>query len=200
MINKILHLLPLDAITSQNGEPKTNSLKIAEAFGKLHKNVIQKIEALQCSAEFTELNFQPSEYRDNTGRNLPLYEITKDGFMFIVMGFTGKKAAAIKEAFIYKFNELSELVAKASSGIQSEKTTNTLQATRMRILIAMEHGQVVSTTLVPQNSIVFAPSEIHQVIKEPGYFSIEDYKRIIDVAAQKLVGFAESARKVKKLL
>ncbi len=32
--------------------------------------------------------------------------ITKDGFMFLVMGFTGKKAARLKEAYIAKFNAM----------------------------------------------------------------------------------------------
>ena len=32
------------------------------------------------------------------------FEITKDGFMFLVMGFTGKEAAQLKEAYINAFN------------------------------------------------------------------------------------------------
>ncbi|HDJ1044448.1 TPA: ash family protein, partial [Escherichia coli] len=42
----------------------TSSLAVASYFGKQHKNVIQKIASLECSAEFTELNFQLSEYID----------------------------------------------------------------------------------------------------------------------------------------
>ncbi|MPX98223.1 hypothetical protein EHW61_16480 [Salinivibrio sp. VYel6] len=107
-----LTLIPSNAITCQNGEPQTDSLKVAEAFGKLHKDVLRKLESLDCSRDFTERNFAPSEYRDGTGRNLPMWKMTKDGFMFLVMGFTGKKAAAIKEAFINKFNELADQVTQ----------------------------------------------------------------------------------------
>lgn len=78
---------------NSNGNPVTTSRVIAEAFGKQHKNVIQSIERLECSEEFTKLNFQPSEYTDPTGRKLPEYIITRDGFTFLAIGFTGTKAA-----------------------------------------------------------------------------------------------------------
>lgn len=93
-------------VTIENGRAVTTSMAVALYFKKMHKNVIQKIESLDCSPEFTRLNFQPSEYIDSTGRTLPAYQITKDGFVFLVMGFTGKKAAAFKEAYIAEFNRM----------------------------------------------------------------------------------------------
>ncbi|MDD4732863.1 MAG: Rha family transcriptional regulator, partial [Desulfovibrio sp.] len=53
-----------DQITSHNmrGNPMTTSLKVAEVFGKEHKNVIQSIEQLDCSEEFRKLNSQLSSY------------------------------------------------------------------------------------------------------------------------------------------
>ncbi|EFZ2014239.1 Rha family transcriptional regulator, partial [Shigella sonnei] len=65
-----------------------------------------KIRNLDCSAKFTEHNFVSSEYTDSTGRKLPMYQITKNGFVFLVMGFTGKKAAAFKEAYIAEFDRM----------------------------------------------------------------------------------------------
>ena len=49
-----------DAVFIQEHQVKTTSLKVAELFGKQHKNVIQKIENLDCSPEFTSANFQPT--------------------------------------------------------------------------------------------------------------------------------------------
>ncbi|QNX72845.1 Rha family transcriptional regulator [Acinetobacter seifertii] len=95
------------AVFIENQQIKTTSLKVAEIFGKQHKNVLQKLESLECSSEFTELNFQLSEYIDNSGRYLPMYEMTKDGFIFLVMGFTGSKAAQIKESYINAFNQMA---------------------------------------------------------------------------------------------
>jgi len=84
-------------VTIENGRAVTTSIAIAEFFGKRHERVLDKIRNLDCSAKFTEHNFVSSEYTDSTGRKLPMYQITKNGFVFLVMGFTGKKAAAFKE-------------------------------------------------------------------------------------------------------
>ncbi|OIV46815.1 hypothetical protein BK025_08760 [Sodalis sp. TME1] len=87
-------------VTIQNGKAVTTSLDVADYFDKRHDNVLRAIERLDCSEKFTALNFEVSEYTDSTGRKLPMYTMTKDGFVFLVMGFTGKKAAAFKEAYI----------------------------------------------------------------------------------------------------
>ncbi|WP_240421826.1 Rha family transcriptional regulator [Paenibacillus periandrae] len=39
--------------------------------------------------DFNRLNFEPIEYFDNIGRKYPMYEMTRDGFMMLDMGFTG---------------------------------------------------------------------------------------------------------------
>jgi len=67
----------------------TTSLKVAEVFGKEHKNVIQSIEQLDCSEDFRKLNFQLSSYSvPNNRRPYPMYLMTRDGFTFLAMGFT----------------------------------------------------------------------------------------------------------------
>ncbi|SJD70904.1 bacteriophage protein [Shigella sonnei] len=93
-------------VTIENGRAVTTSVAIAEFFGKRHERVLDKIRNLDCSAKFTGHNFVSSEYTDSTGRKLPMYQITKNGFVFLVMGFTGKKAAAFKEAYIAEFDRM----------------------------------------------------------------------------------------------
>ena len=90
----------------KDGQPMADSLTVAERFGKRHKDVLRSIENLECSSGFTERNFAPSEYKDSTGRTLPMYLITRDGFSFLVMGFTGTKAAQCKEKYIAAFNRM----------------------------------------------------------------------------------------------
>lgn len=113
---------PSTIISLHHGKPVTTSLKVAEAFGKRHDNVTRKIEALECSPEFTALNFEASEYIDSTGRKLTMWEMTKDGFMFLVMGFTGTKAAAIKEAYINAFNWMAAQLQHATSHANQDAT------------------------------------------------------------------------------
>ena len=80
----------------ESGEPKTTSLKIGECFGKEHGKVLRAIENLECSEEFRQANFGLSSYVAMRGKTMPMYEITRDGFSFLAMGFTGKKAAVVR--------------------------------------------------------------------------------------------------------
>ncbi|KHE13117.1 hypothetical protein OI71_21360 [Aeromonas hydrophila] len=102
-------------ISLQQGQPVTTSLKVAEVFGKQHKDVLRKIATLDCSKDFNERNFALVTYQDGKGEARPAYEMTKDGFIFVVMGFTGAKAAATKEAYINAFNWMAEQLAAQRS-------------------------------------------------------------------------------------
>lgn len=115
------------AVFIQNDQIKTDSLKVSEIFGKPHKDVLQKIKALDCSIEFTERNFSLSDYLDKSGRSLPMYEMTKDGFIFLAMGYTGAKAAQIKEAYIYAFNHMADILHKQSTQLQTIQVGSVVQ-------------------------------------------------------------------------
>ncbi|MFQ2454828.1 Rha family transcriptional regulator [Aeromonas caviae] len=114
-MNHITGFSPTKIISLQQGQPVTTSLKVAELFGKRHDDVLKKIRNLECSAEFNLRNFAEVSYevvQPNGGKaNYKAYEMTKDGFIFVVMGFTGAKAAATKEAYINAFNWMAEQLA-----------------------------------------------------------------------------------------
>lgn len=110
-MNYITSFSPTELISLQQGQPVTTSLKVAEVFGKQHKDVLRKIATLDCSKDFNERNFALVTYQDGKGEARPAYEMTKDGFIFVVMGFTGAKAAATKEAYINAFNWMAEQLA-----------------------------------------------------------------------------------------
>jgi Rha family phage regulatory protein len=71
---------------------------VAEVFGKNHHHVIDAIEDIQCSQEFRETNFRLSSYVTSQNKEMKMYEFSRDGFSFLVMGFTGAKAAQFKES------------------------------------------------------------------------------------------------------
>ncbi|WP_267268511.1 Rha family transcriptional regulator [Pseudomonas protegens] len=121
-------------VEARNGEAFTTSQNVADAFGKLHKDVLRKVESLECSADFTERNFALSEYIDASGRRLPQWGMTKDGFMFLVMGFTGKKAAAIKEGYISAFNWMAVQLGLSSKTLVANAVTEALGAEGARTL------------------------------------------------------------------
>ena len=90
----------------QNDQVLTNSLLVAEKFGKEHSKVMRDIENLSCSNEFRAANFGVSSYISLQNKELPMYVMTKDGFSFLVMGYTGKKAGIFKEEYIKAFNTM----------------------------------------------------------------------------------------------
>ncbi len=119
-------LVPNHLISIRGDKPMTTSLIVAEVFGKRHDNVLRKLESLSCSPEFTALNFEVSEYTDTTGRKLSMWNMTKDGFIFLVMGFTGKQASSIKEAYINAFNWMAEQLAKPANTPKAKSKTKAL--------------------------------------------------------------------------
>lgn len=98
---------------------RATSRVVAEKFGKRHANVLRDIENIrkEVPPEFTELNFEFSEYLDSTGRTLPMFELTRDGFVLLAMGFTGAAAMEWKVRFIEAFNMMeAELAARTAVG------------------------------------------------------------------------------------
>lgn len=93
------------------GVAKTTSVAVAEYFGKDHKHVLRDIETLECSEEFNKSNFGLITYTDARGRKQPCYEMTKNGCIFLTMGYNGKKAAQIKEKYIKKFDEMERFIS-----------------------------------------------------------------------------------------
>lgn len=78
-------------ITNQTGKDITTSLIVAEVFNKEHNKVCRDIENLSCSESFNAANFGIISYIDSRGREQKAYEMTKDGFSFLVMDYTGEK-------------------------------------------------------------------------------------------------------------
>lgn len=102
---------PIENIVEiDDGRMFTTSLIVAEAFEKEHKDVLKAISNLDCSEEFHKRNFAPMVYQAEIGsgakREFPAYRLTRDGFAFLAMGFTGRKAAAWKEKFLEAFNAM----------------------------------------------------------------------------------------------
>lgn len=106
-------LIPMDdygLFADSKDTARVNSLYVAKCFEKEHFNVIQDIKNLDCSEEFRALNFQASFYKSEQNKKLPCYELTRDGFVFLCMGYRGKKAAHFKEAYIKRFNQMESFI------------------------------------------------------------------------------------------
>lgn len=103
-MNQLAQLMP--DVHLVHDIPKTTSLNVASVFKRPHKDVLNTIKQLPCSEGFGRRNFSPTSYTDSWNREQQMFEMTRDGFVFLVMGFTGAKAAAFKEAYINAFNAM----------------------------------------------------------------------------------------------
>lgn len=108
-----LNLEPIELVSLAGDQLMTDSLRVARHFRKQHRDVLRAIDRIECSPGFRQRNFaQTVSYRENPsgGRAIKsrVITMTKDGFMFLALGFTGREAAAIREAYIGAFNAMSE--------------------------------------------------------------------------------------------
>lgn len=103
-------LNPRYGLFESKGAVFCSSRQVAETFGKRHANVLRDVQELDCSDNFRELNFEFSSYASEQKKKLPLVYMTKDGFTFLVMGYRGKRAAAFKESYIQRFNDMERFI------------------------------------------------------------------------------------------
>lgn len=111
-------LIPMDeygVFGDTKDTARASSLVVAKVFEKRHADVIRAIENITdpksgVSEQFAQRNFALSRYKDSTGRSLPFYNMTRDGFTILAMGFTGPKAMRFKEAYIRRFNQMEEFI------------------------------------------------------------------------------------------
>ena len=106
VINPIIPQLTI----SEKGIPMASSLNIANVFEKEHFHVLRDIENLlkDIPEDFIATNFGLVEYTDAKGEKRPMYNLTRDAFTLLAMGFTGKKAMRFKVLYIETFNAMEK--------------------------------------------------------------------------------------------
>lgn len=107
-------------VVVENNTPITTSRIVAEQFDKPHNDVVKSIRKLvEQMASTSDVGknspvkmFNKTSYTDKKGESRPMYEMTRDGFSLLAMGFTGKKALEFKLKFINEFNRMEETLKK----------------------------------------------------------------------------------------
>lgn len=105
----------------KGGAAFCSSLDVASHFEKAHKNVLASIDAAVAdSGEFGRLNFQPSSYLTEQSKQLRCFNMTRDGFTLLAMGFTGSAAMAWKVKYLEAFNAMErELQGMAPTHLEA---------------------------------------------------------------------------------
>lgn len=137
----MFNLIPqeLVEVNDHNGELYTTSLKVAKYFDRNHKDVMRGIRNIidmqnnidletlyELSAMFNDeidvsnqRNFAPVDYQDEKGESRPMFHINRNGFMLLVMGYTGQKAFICKQRFMMAFDYMEMLLTE-----QQQKEAN----------------------------------------------------------------------------
>ncbi|WP_309479406.1 Rha family transcriptional regulator [Brevibacillus agri] len=102
----------------EKGRAVTDSLTIAEVFGKDHRNVLRDIETqLEKLSEAGErewgvLNFEQTHYQHTQNKQwYPKYNMTEDAFTLIAMSYVTPEAMKMKIKFIQEFKRMREQLA-----------------------------------------------------------------------------------------
>ena len=105
---------PVPTVSVHDGRPAVTSREVSRYFNKRHDAVLRDIAAItsNCPESFSAHNFVGASYLDEQAKNRPMYIIHRDGFMLLVMGYTGKKALALKLAYIEAFNRMEAELAR----------------------------------------------------------------------------------------
>lgn len=188
---KNLQLVVLD----NNHQPKTDSKKLADSFGKRHADILRKIEGIleETEPNFTERNFTLSEYIDSTGRTLKMYEMNRDGFMYIARTFTGRKGNDFAVAVIKAFNQMEQslqnqnqppkydvvvLLKMATAEIEQERTLRLIETSRANELERTKShisDNKTATALGRVGGLVTSNNNLRLVVKSKDEI-IEDLK------------------------
>jgi Rha family phage regulatory protein len=121
----------------EDGQALTNSLLVAEKFGKEHKHVLDAIRRLMGTAENSAVveMFSESSYFNEQNKEQPMFLMNRDGFSLLVMGFNGKKAMQFKLEYIGAFNRMEKTIKDA----QKPKSQLEILQISINQLVEQEH-------------------------------------------------------------
>lgn len=170
----------------ENGEAVTDSLTVAEVFGKRHDSVMRDIRNLECSEEFNLHNFAEIDYTDERNRTYRKFLIKRDGLAFLVMGYTGSKAAEYKEKYIAAFNRMEKELHQPRVLSEREQLMASMKLsleTAEEIAVMKEEVQGIKHQLSEELTLTHGQqTALHHEIKR----RVESIKDDYEVSKQKL--------------
>ena len=102
----------------ENDRPVTDSLTVADVFGREHRNVLRDIQQIleMVEPEWGVLNFEQTPYvHPQNHQTYTKYIMSEDGFTILVMGYTGKDAMQFKVNYIQAFRRMQEELRQAKA-------------------------------------------------------------------------------------
>jgi Rha family phage regulatory protein len=164
--------------------PSTTSIKISEVFEKRHDNILREINKLIKTERFTDLNFEASEYTDNTGKENMMYLLDETFTTVLIMRFTGHKALDWQISYSKEFQRLREELTKSQyikrtkfddPADRNELLTFTLSEARKKLgkEVKAHHFMTISCIV---NELTFGESGKGKMLRKD--MTAEQYQRL----------------------
>ena len=160
----------------------TTSLRIAEVFGKQHKDVLEAIGNL--AAENSAAKFFAAGTYENRGKQYPMYYMNRDGFTLLAVGFTGRRALQFKISYINAFNSMETQIktgyvipgsyaeALKLAASQAEQIEDMKPKALFADAVATSHTSILIgdlAKLIRQNGVNIGQNRLFAWLREHGY-------------------------------
>ena len=161
----------------KDNQPLTNSLLVAETFGKEHRNVLRDIKNLieggVLKNEQTPM-FEETTYMSEQNKQIyPLYVMNQDGFTLLAMGFNGKKAMEFKLKYIEAFNAMKKQIEQSKPSVPQnylEALKSLIKTEEEKQQLALENKQKDETIITISKANVELGNKITEMLPKVSYY------------------------------
>lgn len=161
----------------KDNQPLTNSLLVAETFGKDHRNVLRDIKNLieggVLKNEQTPMFEETTYMSEQNKQSYPLYVMNQDGFTLLAMGFNGKKAMEFKLKYIEAFNAMKKQIEQSKPSVPQnylEALKSLVKAEEEKQQLALENKQKDETIITISKANVELGNKITEMLPKVSYY------------------------------
>mgnify|MGYP003273487523 FL=1 len=147
------------------GQPLTNSMLVAEKFGKEHKSIIRVIRNLTAQNCAVKSMFVETTYLNGKQQEQPMYIMNRDGFTLLAMGFTGQKALQFKLDYIDAFNKMEQTIRSTRNLPSSVNTSMLKQLVETTQAMAAQISRMQEELNRQRDMLLLPPANV--IVEEP---------------------------------
>lgn len=183
-------------LLNQDGKVVVSSRVVAQDFGKRHNDVLRAIESKLENVILRSQNyFIESTYKvEGNNKSYKEYLMTRDGFAFIVMGFTGSKADEFKLKYIEAFNKMEETIKNNKLQLSNEQKAILQvvqsQTQEERMMALVEYKDIVTKPLVEKiEELKPQADNFKKYMDSDGLITVTEVARVIGINRNEIFRF-----------